>query len=244
MQENSKRTALVTGSSRGIGKGIALALGAVGMNVVINCRQAEEKAQEVAREVRELGGKALVVTADVSRAGQVIQLVERAQQAFGPIEVLVNNAGIALPRKIEDLTEKDWDLTMNVNLKSAFLLTQAVLPSMREARWGRIVNISSTSAQTGGLVGPHYAASKAGMHGLTRSYAAQLVKKGITVNSVAASLIRTEMVVDNVDASINLPLPMKRMGEVKEVVDVVMMLIQNAYITGQTFNVNGGVYFS
>ena len=121
------------------------------------------------------------------------RLVDETRERFGPVSILVNNAGIAIMKPFDELTEADWDATLNVNLKSAFLLTQAVLPDMREARWGRIVNVSSNAAFTGGRVGPHYAASKAGMHGLTHGYAAALVKEGVTVNSVAPALIDTDM---------------------------------------------------
>ena len=127
-----------------------------------------------------LGPRCRAVQADVSIAADV----ERLIAAAGPVDILVNNAGIARPQPIEEITERDWDELIDVNLKSCFLVTQAVLPGMRSRKWGRIINISSVAAQTGGVVGPHYAASKAGMLGLTRFYASRLAKEGITVNAI------------------------------------------------------------
>ena len=168
-------------------------------------------------------------------------MVLRIQRELGPVSLLVNNAGVMRPQKPEDIAEADWDEYINVNLKSAFLVTQAVLPAMREQRWGRIVNISSIAAQIGGLVGPHYAAAKAGMLGMTRAYASALAKEGITSNAVAPALIDTEMVRANPRANPSL-IPIGRFGTAEEVAAVVVMLAQNGYITGQTINANGGWY--
>jgi 3-oxoacyl-[acyl-carrier protein] reductase len=147
------------------------------------------------------------------------------------------------PQRPEEITEADWDEHLNVNLKSAFLVTQAVLAKMREQRWGRIINISSVAAQIGGVVGPHYAASKAGMLGLTRAYAHVLAKEGVTANAVAPALIDTEMVRANPRATPSL-IPVGRFGTAEEVASVVVMLVENGYITGQTINANGGWYMS
>ena len=155
----------------------------------------------------------------------------------------MNNAGIARPQKIEEIAENDWDEILRVNLKSCFLMTQAVLPGMRARRWGRIVNVSSVAAQVGGVVGPHYAASKAGMHGLTHYYAAHLAGEGICVNAIAPALIDTDMVRANPKATAS-RIPVGRFGAVDEIADVAVMLAGNAYITGQTINVNGGWYLS
>lgn len=170
-------------------------------------------------------------------------MVAHVESELGPISILVNNAGIARPQKIEEITEGDWDEVIDVNLKSAFLVTQAVLPGMRAARWGRIIFVSSVAAQVGGVVGPNYAASKAGMIGLTHSYANLLAKEGITVNAVAPALIETEMVLSNPKARPDL-IPVGRFGTSEEVADVAVMLATNGYITGQTINVNGGWYMS
>jgi len=169
--------------------------------------------------------------------------VATVETKLGPVAILVNNVGITRPQPVGEITEQDWDEIIAVNLKSVFLVTQAVLPKMRAARWGRMVNLSSVAAQTGGVVGPHYAASKAGILGLTHSYANLLAKEGITVNAIAPALIETEMVTGNPNARSDL-IPVGRFGTVDEVADVVVMLARNGYVTGQTINVNGGWYMS
>jgi 3-oxoacyl-[acyl-carrier protein] reductase len=161
---------------------------------------------------------------------------------LGTIDILVNNAGIAITRAVDDLTEADFDRTIAVNLKSVFLCTQAVLPLMRGRKWGRIVNISSGAARGAGAIGPHYNASKAGMEGLTRGYAARLVKEGVTVNAVAPSLIETDMMKGQ-DSLVG-RIPLGRMGKPEEVATAVMMLIGNPYMTGQTVAMSGGMAFN
>ena len=237
------KIAVVTGGSRGIGAAASLALARAGCDLAINFRSRSQEADKVAAEIRALGRRAVVVQADVSDSEAVKQMVTEIAENLGPVSVLVNNAGIARPQKIEDIAESDWDELIDTNLKSAFLVTQAVLPAMRAQRWGRIINMSSVAAQTGGVVGPHYAASKAGMLGLTHSYAARLAKEGITVNTIAPALIATEMVSANPGANPEL-IPVGRFGTPEEVASVVVTLAENGYITGQTINVNGGWHFS
>jgi 3-oxoacyl-[acyl-carrier protein] reductase len=237
------RVALVTGGSRGIGRQVALALAQNGADVALNYRNSEAEAERTMSEVREHGVRCVVVRADVSKAGEVARMVDTIRDRIGSIHVLVNNAGVARPQALEEISEEDWNETVEINLKSAFLVTQAVVPEMRMRKWGRIINISSVAAQLGGVVGPHYAASKAGMIGLTHSYAALLAKEGITVNAVAPALIATEMVTQNKKAHVDL-IPVGRFGTANEVADVVLVLAQNGYITGQTINVNGGWYMS
>src|ERR1019366_5240003 len=188
MHDLSGRIALVTGSSRGIGRAVALALAREGADIVLNFRSRLAEAQAVETEIRALGRRCVAIRADVSLAGDVQNLIQSAEGKIGAVDILVNNAGIARPQAIEDITEKDWDELITVNLKSCFLVTQAALRAMRSRKWGRIVNISSVAAQVGGIVGPHYAASKAGMQGLTHYYASHLAKEGITVNSIAPAL--------------------------------------------------------
>ena len=236
------RVCLVTGASRGIGRAIALAFAEAGGDVAVNCRQRTDDAQAVAAEIRTMGRRAIVVPADVGRKSAVDAMVVAVGTGLGPIDVLVNNAGIGLRRGIDDLTEADFDETIAVNLKSAFLCTQAVLPHMRAQRWGRVVNISSGAARGAGGIGLHYNASKAGMEGLTRGYAARLVKDGITVNAIAPSLIETEMMpVTLADARARIPLG--RPGRSGEVAQAVLMVIGNDYMTGQTIQLNGGTNF-
>jgi 3-oxoacyl-[acyl-carrier protein] reductase len=236
------RVALVTGGSRGIGAAIALALAEAGAAVGVNYRSRSADAETVAETISRTG-RAISVQADVSDSGAVAGMVQSVSQQLGQVDILVNNAGIALIRGIDDLTEADFDETIAVNLKSAFLCTQAVLPHMRAQRWGRILNISSGAARGAGAVGVHYNASKAGMEGLTRGYAARLVKEGITVNAVAPSLIETDMVKAGL-AQTPSRIPLGRFGTTEEVAQVVMMLVGNAYMTGQTVALSGGMAFN
>jgi len=235
----SQKAALVTGSSRGIGRAIAIALARAGARIVVHYRARAAEAGAVRDQIHAIGVECAVVQADVSRPGEI----ERLAREAGAIDILVNNAGIARPQRLEEITEADWDEVVDTNLKSCFLLTQAVLPGMRARRWGRIINLSSVAAQAGGVVGPHYAASKAGMHGLTHYYASRLAKEGITVNAIAPALIETEMVTSNLNATPE-RIPVGRFGAVEETAGVAVMLAENAYITGQTINVNGGWYMS
>jgi 3-oxoacyl-[acyl-carrier protein] reductase len=235
------RVALVTGGSRGIGRALAISLADAGAAVAINYLERADAATGVAESIRKQGGRAMVVGADVSKAAAVKAMVADVERALGPIDVLVNNAGIGLVRAVDDLTEEDFDRTIAVNLKSVFLCTQAVVPGMRERKWGRIVNISSGAARGAGGVGPHYNASKAGMEGMTRGYAARLVKEGITVNAVAPSLIETDMV--SAVASSAARIPLGRFGTPEECAQVVMMLVGNEYMTGQTVALSGGLSF-
>jgi len=235
------RVALVTGGSRGIGRAIAISLAEAGAAVAVNYLSKSAEAQAVVEAIHGQGGRAVSVGADVSQAAAVKGMVAGVERELGPVDILINNAGIAINRPVDELTEDDFDRTMAVNLKSVFLCTQAVLPGMRKRRWGRIVNISSGAARGAGGVGPHYNASKAGMEGMTRGYAARLVKDGITVNAVAPSLIQTDMV--GAVASSASRIPLGRFGKPHECALVVMMLIENEYMTGQTVALSGGLSF-
>ena len=238
----SGRIALVTGAARGIGKAIALALAEAGADVAVNYRAREADALAVADAVRDFGRRTMTVRADVSDSSAVKSMVDAIADELGGVDVLVNNAGVAMRRGLDDLTEADFDRTIAVNLKSAFLCTQAVLPGMRARRWGRIVNISSGAARGAGAVGLHYNASKAGMEGLTRGYSARLANEGITVNAVAPSLIETDMSPGRPEVAARIPLG--RLGLPHEVAQVVLMVLANAYMTGQTVQINGGLHFN
>ncbi len=236
------RTALVTGGSRGIGAAIVRSLAQAGAAIAINYRERASEANALAESIRETGGRAMAIAADVSQSDAVAQMVKRVNADLGPIDILINNAGIAITRGIDDLSEADFDQTIAVNLKSVFLCTQAVLPMMRSKGWGRIVNISSGAARGAGSIGPHYNASKAGIEGLTRGYAARLVKEGITVNAVAPSLIETDMMKGQ--PNLVSRVPVGRFGKAEEVAQAVMMLLDNAYMTGQTVAMSGGMAFN
>ena len=239
MQDLTGKRALVTGASRGIGKAIALALAAAGVDVAVNYRSSSSAAGEVVREIERRGRRAVAIAADVSSSAGVELLVAETERAFGGVDVLVNNAGIGTPLPLDAITERDWDEVIAVNLKSCFLATQRVVPGMRARRWGRIISLSSVAAQVGGVIGPHYAASKAGVLGLTRYYARHLAREGITANAIAPALVETDMVTSNPNATVDL-IPVGRFGDVEEVASVAVMLARNAYVTGQTINVNGG----
>ncbi len=242
MEDIQGKVALVSGASRGIGRAVAATLARAGADVAINYFSREKEALETLALVRETGQRGILVQADVSKSSETAKMIHSVERELGQVQILVNNAGIVITKSLYEITEQDWDRVLAVNLKSAFLTTQAVFPGMRELRWGRIINISSVAAQTGGITAPPYVASKAGLWGLAHSYAVLLIKDGITVNTVAPALIETDMLLE-LEAKPD-RIPVGRFGEVEEVADVVLMLARNGYITGQTINVNGGLYFS
>jgi 3-oxoacyl-[acyl-carrier protein] reductase len=243
MTDLTGKVALVTGAGRGIGRAIALALAGAGCDVAVNYRSRAGEAEQVAAAIAAMGRRSAALRADVSDSAQVAALVEGVQGALGPIAVLVNNAGSALPQPWHEISEADWHAVLDNNLTSAFLVTQAVLPGMKARKWGRIVNIGSGAARTGGVVGVHYTAAKAGLAGLTRAYAKAVVSEGVTVNLLAPALIDTEMRVGDRAARERM-IPMGRLGTVEECAEAVLLLVRNGYMTGQTIHLNGGMYYS
>jgi 3-oxoacyl-[acyl-carrier protein] reductase len=222
------RVALVTGASRGIGRAIALALAKQGAAVAVNFQARAEDAEAVVGQIRSAGGKAIAIRADVSVSAQVADMAARAAGELGPVDVLVNNAGIA----ITGVREEDFDLGIAVNLKSAFLCSEAVLPGMCARRWGRIVNISSGAARGPGFLGVVYNASKAGLEGLTRGYASRVAKDGVTVNAVAPGPTDTEMGAPLKAGGVEARIPVGRMGQSEDVAQATVMVIGNSFITG------------
>ena len=243
MPQLSGRTALVTGASRGIGKAIALALASAGADVAVNFNTQSEAAGAVCQQIHAAGRKSIAVQADVSKTADVDRMVTAVERELGPVAILVNNAGIAEVFPPDQVTEEVFEHFLRVNLTSMFLVTQRVLPNMRKARWGRIINLSSIAAQTGGIIGPHYAASKAGVLGLTRSYAALLAQDGITANAIAPGLIDTDMAA-SVPKQIRDKIPPETVGSAEEVAQIAALLAENKTITGQTYNINAGRYMS
>lgn len=237
------KVALITGAASGIGKHIAITLAKAGITVIINYHNRSEEAKKIEEEIVLQGGIAKAIQADVSDEAAVQSLLNIVKENFGNVDILVNNAGINPSKPLDKITLSDWQQTLLINLTSAFIITQAVVPAMIEKGFGRIINISSIAAQTGGVIGPHYAASKAGLIGLTHSYASLLAKHGITVNAIAPALIETEMIKNNPNIKPNL-IPLQRFGQPEEVSEVVLLLVNNGYISGQTINVNGGWYMS
>ena len=245
MPELTNRVALITGGSRGIGKAIALALAEAGAAVAVNYRERGEDAKAVVEAIRKGGGRSAVFAADVSLRTAVQSMVHDVGDQLGPIDILVNNAGMAATRGLDDITEEDFDRALAVNLKSAFLCTQAVLPHMRARRWGRIVNISSIGARIGaGSVSVAYGAAKAGLEGLTRAYALRLAPEGVTVNAIAPGLIDTEMGKPLIEAGVAARIPVGRVGKGEDIAQAVLLIAGNSFMTGQTIAVNGGSLFS
>jgi 3-oxoacyl-[acyl-carrier protein] reductase len=241
-QDFAGKVALVTGASIGIGRATALALARHGADVALGYHQDAAGAEETRQAVEALGRRALVVQADVSDLAQVEAMVGGVQAGLGPVDVLVNNAGWAYLQEMDAITLEDWNRVLAVNLTSVFLVTRTVLPHLRAQRWGRIVNVSSGAARTGGLMGLHYATAKAGVEGLTRAYAARLVREGVTVNVVAPMLIHTGEKRDN--AARQKIVPLGRQGTPQEVADAIVLCARTELMTGQTVHMSGGCYFS
>lgn len=238
------KVALITGASRGLGLAIATAFAAEGMDVALGYRSnADEAARHAQALAARYGVRAIAVGGDVSRSADVERIAATVEHMLGDMSILVNNAGVNPSATVAEVTEEDWHSSIAINLTSAFLMSQRVIPAMRAARFGRLLMLSSVAAQLGGVIGPHYAASKAGMLGLMHSYAGLLAKEGITANAIAPALIETDMIKDipNIQPGM---LPVGRLGKPEEVADVALTLVRNGFITGQTFNVNGGWYHS
>src|ERR1051326_9215757 len=229
----SGRTALVTGASRGIGRAVAARLAEAGIDVALGFEHEGNAAEEEAERIRQMGRRAIALGANLSDPAQVVSLVDRAEAALGPIDILVSNAGIAPRQTLEEITLEDWERVMQINLRPSFLLAQCLAPGMRRRGWGRIILLSSVAAFTGGIIGPHYATSKAALLGLTHALAGPLAAHGVTVNAVAPALIETDMMPADEQARQQIAgrIPVGRLGRAEEVAEIVLSLVANAYIT-------------
>lgn len=240
------RVAVVTGASRGIGREVALILAKYGADVVVNYNGSEEKAKEVVAEIETLGRKAIAIKASVSSMDEVSQMIDETVEKFGKIDILVNNAGITKDNLVLKMTEDDFDAVIDTNLKGTFLCMKQVYRLMMKQRYGRIINMSSVIGVSGNAGQVNYAASKAGVIGMTKSLARELGTRGVTVNAIAPGFIETEMtevLSDKVKQEIEGQIPLKRMGQVQDVAEAVAFLASDkaAYITGQVLHVDGGM---
>ncbi len=244
------RVTLITGASRGIGAAISERLAGEGADVAVAYASDTDAASRVASRIERKGRRVVAVDGDLRDPMAVGGICDEAERALGPVDVLVSNAGIAPRQDLEEISVGDWDEMMEVNLRPAFLLAKRTTPGMRERGWGRIVLISSVAAFTGGLVGPHYAASKAALIGLTRSLAASLAPHGVTVNAVAPALIEGGGTLpgggsdaeEKTHQRLAARVPVGRLGRPEEVAQAVCALVINPFITAQTISVDGGMY--
>jgi len=235
------RVALVTGGSGGIGAALCRRLGLSGARVAVHFRSGRGPAEEVARSVRAAGGEAQIFAADLADPAAPGRLVDEVQAALGPVDVLAANAGFSRRAGYEEVDAALFDETLAVNLRAPFLLAQRTLPHMREQHFGRVLFTSSIAAITGGIVGPHYAASKAGLHGLTHFLAARVAADGVTVNAIAPALVTGTGMLPGEPAELTQLVPVGRLGTPEEVADLAMAMLVNGYLTSKVFALDGGI---
>jgi 3-oxoacyl-[acyl-carrier protein] reductase len=237
------RVALVTGASGGIGAAIARELAHAGASVALAYARDATRADDLARELAAGGARVLTAGADLADREAAGQLVDDVERELGAIDVLVPNAGVGrIRQRIEDVADADWDDHIAVNLTAPFLLARRVAPGMSSRGFGRILFVSSVAAFTGGVVGPHYAASKAGLHGLTHWLASRLASDGVTVNAIAPALIEGTGMLPGGSDELRARIPVGRLGTPDEVADLALAVLRNGYLTNQVLTVDGGIY--
>jgi 3-oxoacyl-[acyl-carrier protein] reductase len=236
------RVALVTGASGGIGRAIAEALAAGGAAVGLHYSSSPDPAYRLAERIDARGGRSAVFGADLGDREAPAALADRVAAELGPIELLVNNAGVGRRLTWEQTTIENFDEAYAVNLRAPFLLTQRALPAMLERGFGRVLFMSSVAGLTGGIVGPHYASAKSGLHGLTHFLAAQLAASRVTVNALAPALIADTGMLPGDPEEMRARIPVGRLGTPEEVADLAVAVLGNAYITNQVISIDGGMY--
>jgi 3-oxoacyl-[acyl-carrier protein] reductase len=242
-----EKIALVTGASRGIGAATTLRLAREGCDLAVHYRSDSAAAEAVVERVKKMGQRAVALQADLGDPEEAKRLVERAVAELGGVNILVNNAGYSQHAEVTELKLEDWERMLRVTLTAAFVCAQAAIPYMKEAGWGRIVNVASLRAMTGSGHGAHYAAAKSGLIGLTKSLALELAKHNITVNGVSPGYTKTGMTraaLEKHGAEIFDKIPLGRAAEPEEIAALIAFLASDdaSYITGETINVNGGIY--
>ncbi len=235
------KVALVTGGNRGIGRAISIALAEKGADVAVNYRRNRESAEEVVDLLSALGVRAIAIQADVSDYGQVEAMVDAVVKSFGRLDILVNNAGITGEHvKLREIPLEEWDRILDVNLKGVFNCCKAAEPFLRQAK-GKIVNMSSVAGKMGGTIGSHYAASKAGIIGLTFALASELAPD-VMVNAVAPGPVDTDLISPEVKRRLASIIPLGRIATPEEIAHAVIFLLENDYVTGEVVDVNAGRY--
>jgi 3-oxoacyl-[acyl-carrier protein] reductase len=235
------RVALVTGGSGGIGRALCARLAGVGAAVAVGYGSGQAPAEALVDAIAGRGGRAIAVGGDLAEPETPSALVEATERALGPVDVLVANAGTGSPLELQDVRLEDWNRVVDVNLRAPFLLAQRVAPGMRERRFGRILFVSSVAAFIGGIVGPHYAASKSGLHGLTRYLSSRLAGDGITVNAIAPALVEQTGMLPG-GSELAAVVPVGRLGRPAEVADLALAMLANPYLTNQVVLLDGGIH--
>ena len=241
----TKRVALVTGGSRGIGSAISLELGTPEFIVIVNYNHSKEHADKVVDQIKAKGGEAYAVQGNIADAEETTRMFNEIESNYGPVSILINNAGITRDKSFKKMEASEWNAVIDTNLSSAFNTTKLALPNMLENGFGRVINISSVIGQSGGFGQTNYAAAKAGLIGFTKSLALETAKSGVTINAICPGFIGTDMVMampEEVLKNVVAKIPVQRLGDPSEIAKGVRFLIDTSYMTGQCLNINGGLY--